>query len=31
MKILIVAVALEKFIQANCYLPPVPGIGWVEC
>jgi putative transposase len=21
----------EKFIRANCYLPPVPGIGFVEC
>ncbi|MBW4630210.1 MAG: hypothetical protein KME49_33050 [Brasilonema octagenarum HA4186-MV1] len=21
----------EKFIQANCYVPPVPGIGWLEC
>ena len=21
----------EKFIQANCFLPPVPGIGFLEC
>ncbi|MFB2771826.1 hypothetical protein ACE1AT_21430 [Pelatocladus sp. BLCC-F211] len=21
----------EKFIQANCYLPPVPGIGSRKC
>jgi len=21
----------EKFINANCYIPPVPGIGFMKC
>jgi len=21
----------EKFINANCYIPPVPGIGFIKC